>query len=149
MEPKIWGKYVWTSIHIIALGYPDDPTEEEKENYKRFYNDFWKVIPCNSCADNYKKHLQELPINDHLKDSASLFKWTVDLHNIVNKELGQKQVTFEEARESFARLARGEKGVLGGSIDKKWEKLAMNLTSIVLIILFVGLVYWTLKKSKK
>jgi Erv1 / Alr family len=136
MEPKVWGKYIWTSIHMIALGYPDKPTDEDKMNYKQFYINLWKVIPCYKCSVNYQKHLEELPIDAHLNDNMSLFKWTVDFHNIVNKELGKKEWTFEETLEKFRKIARGEDEKFV-SIDSKWDSLLWWSTLFIIIIVFV------------
>ena len=33
MQPYIWGKYLWTSIHYISLGYPENPSKEEQNDY--------------------------------------------------------------------------------------------------------------------
>ena len=145
MEPKVWGKYVWTSIHIIALGYPDKPTDEEKQNFKTFYTELWKVIPCYKCSINYKKHLDELPIDDYLTDNMSLFRWTVYLHNIVNKELGKKEWTFEETLEKFRKIAKGEDEKFV-SIDSKWDNLIWWSTLSVIIVVFVFLIKAGLKR---
>lgn len=136
MEPRVWGKYIWTSIHIIALGYPDNPTQEDKDNYKNFYINLWRVIPCYKCSINYKKHLEELPIDDHLNDNISLFRWTVDFHNIVNKSLGKKEWTFEESLEKFRKIARGEDEKFV-SIDSKWDSLLWWSTLSVIILIVV------------
>lgn len=147
MDPKVWGRYIWTSIHIVALGYPDNPSNIDKQNYKNFYTNIWTVLPCQTCADNYQRHLQELPIDEHLSDNMSLFKWTVDLHNIVNKELGQRQIPFEEAKERFQRLARGEDPNFA-SINKNWDRLIMVLT-VLAIAITVICVLWFVNRTKQ
>jgi hypothetical protein len=136
MEPKIWGKYIWTSIHIIALGYPDKPTPDDKQNYKQFYTNLWKVIPCIKCANNYQKHLDELPLDEQLSNNTTLFKWTVDLHNIVNKELGKRQWTHEEAFAKFRKIAKGddEKFI---SVDARWDKLIWWMTVVFVVMLVI------------
>lgn len=139
MEPKIWGKYVWTSIHILALGYPDKPTPEDMKNYKTFYTELWKVIPCYKCSINYKKHLDDLPIDKYLSDNMSLFRWTVDFHNIVNKELGKKEWSFEETLEKFRKIARGEDEKFV-SIDSKWDTLIWWSTLVIIAILFIFII---------
>lgn len=148
MEPKVWGKYIWTSVHIIALGYPDKPSQEDKENYKRFYTDLWKVIPCYKCSLNYQRHLEELPIDDYLTDNMSLFRWTVELHNIVNKELGKTPVSFEDSLEKFRKIAKGEDEKFV-SIDSKWDKLIWWSTVTVLGLLFIYIILRLKKGYKK
>ena len=97
MQPELWGRHLWKSIHYIALGYPDIPTDIEAENYMNFYLNFWQVIPCQKCAVNYRNHLEELPIHNFLKNKMTLFEWTVKLHNLVNKSLNKPQISTFEA----------------------------------------------------
>jgi hypothetical protein len=97
MQPYIWGRYLWSSIHYIALGYPDIPSETDIINYYNFFSNLWQVIPCYKCSLNYKNHLKELPIDSYLSSKMKLFEWTVLVHNIVNKELGKKQLSVEDA----------------------------------------------------
>lgn len=97
MDPVKFGPCLWRSIHIIALGYPENPSEIDKQTYTNYYRDLWKIIPCLKCSLNYRRHWTELPIYSYLDSRQHLFEWTVLLHNIVNKELGKKQITLEEA----------------------------------------------------
>lgn len=97
MDPAKFGPCLWRSIHIIALGYPENPTEIDKQTYTNYYRDLWKIIPCLKCSLNYRRHWTELPIYSFLDSREHLFEWTVLLHNIVNKELGKKQISLEEA----------------------------------------------------
>ena len=97
MDPVKFGPCLWRSIHIIALGYPENPTEIDKQTYTNYYRDLWKIIPCLKCSLNYRRHWTELPIYSFLDSREHLFEWTVLLHNIVNQELGKKQITLEEA----------------------------------------------------
>jgi len=97
MDPIKFGPCLWRSIHIIALGYPENPSEIDKQTYTNYYRDLWKIIPCLKCSLNYRRHWTELPIYSYLDSRNHLFEWTVLLHNIVNKELGKKQITLAEA----------------------------------------------------
>jgi hypothetical protein len=97
MDPVKFGPCLWRSIHIIALGYPENPSEIDKQTYTNYYRDLWKIIPCLKCSLNYRRHWTELPIYSFLDSREHLFEWTVLLHNIVNKELGKKQISLEEA----------------------------------------------------
>lgn len=102
MLPDIWGKHLWFSIHFIAQDYPKTPTHDEMITYKEFFENLWKVIPCYKCGVNYKRHLQELPIDDNLGSREDLFAWTVELHNIVNRELGKPIMTLDEAKKKYS-----------------------------------------------
>ena len=34
---KIWGPGLWIGLHSISFGYPINPSEEQKKNYKQFF----------------------------------------------------------------------------------------------------------------
>lgn len=98
MQPSIWGPYLWRAIHYIALGYPDKPDPHVKHEYRDFFLNLWKFIPCIKCSLNYKRHLHEIPnIEQYLSSPKDLFQWTWLMHNIVNKELGKQQIEFDFA----------------------------------------------------
>lgn len=105
MLPSLWGPHLWKSIHFIAIGYPESPTEEQKLAYKEFFLNLWKVIPCLKCSVNYRKHLDELPpIDEFLRSRHDLFKWTVGLHNVVNMELGKQQISLDQAYTMYTNI---------------------------------------------
>ncbi len=98
LGPDVWGPHLWKSLHMITLGYPNEPTEEQRKNYKSFFENFHLVIPCSICANNYKQNLIDIPLtNDILKNKDSLIKWLIDIHNLVNKETGKGILSYEEA----------------------------------------------------
>ena len=35
--PSVWGPFFWHTIHIVALGYPKNPTYTDKKCAKEFY----------------------------------------------------------------------------------------------------------------
>jgi len=36
IKPNIWGPHGWKFMHYVSLGYPVNPTESEKQNYKNY-----------------------------------------------------------------------------------------------------------------
>lgn len=102
MKPANWGPNLWRSIHYVALGYPEFPTYEEKENYKQFYINLQYIIPCKFCRIHYAENLTELPMIDlYLDTQIRLFEWTVMLHNKVNRMLNKKEYTLKEAYDLY------------------------------------------------
>lgn len=96
--PEVWGPILWRAVHLVALGYPDDPSATDVANYKQFFGAFGSVLPCPKCAYNYARHLQELPIDDFLTGGhRRLFEWSVHLHNIVNAEKGKPIMSVDSA----------------------------------------------------
>jgi hypothetical protein len=98
LGPNIWGPHLWQALHMISIGYPNEPNDNQKQNYKKFFENFYQVIPCAICSNNYKKHLEELPITDEImKNRQNLSKWVIDIHNIVNKEQGKNIIEPDDA----------------------------------------------------
>lgn len=90
---KIWGPKLWFSLHCISFGYPEQPTPEQREKYKQFFESIQYVLPCIYCRESCSKMYHQLnnQISDeHFKDRKSLTKWLYDLHNQVNNKLGKK-----------------------------------------------------------
>ena len=107
VPPSAWGPQVWRAIHLIALGCPPSLDASTAEAYRAFFTHLPDVLPCPSCAANYRRHLLELPIEPYLVSGEKLFEWTVRLHNIVNAELrrpgSRPDWTPEQAREALMR----------------------------------------------
>lgn len=101
MDPNIWGPKLWFMIHTIALNYPDNPTYQDRRSHEEFYNSLKYVIPCEKCRIHYTQRLKRMPIINHLDNSNTLFKYTIDLHNQVNKSLNKKIYSYEEVMEIY------------------------------------------------
>jgi hypothetical protein len=100
-------------MHIIALGYPSNPTYTDKKAAKEFYESLQFLIPCPICREHYSKYLQEQAISPFLDRRQDLFRWTVDIHNKVNQSLKKPRVSEQEAIAFYGRLGnRGRSPVL-------------------------------------
>jgi hypothetical protein len=98
--PDKWGVHGWKFIHHIALGYPNNPTENDKNNYKSFFTLMGTVLPCSICSEHYNENLLIHPLNDEvLSSKTNLINWTIDMHNEVNKKHGKKIYDYDEALE--------------------------------------------------
>jgi len=95
--PQVWGPPMWMTIHLVALGYPKAPTFGEKRAAKNFYESLTHLIPCPICKLHYQNHLKENPITPSLDTQEDLFRWTVKIHNLVNKDLGKPEYTEQDA----------------------------------------------------
>jgi hypothetical protein len=110
IPPTTWGPFFWHTIHLVALGYPKEPTYAEKRAAKEFYESLVHLIPCPICKLHYAQHLKDLPISASLDSREDLFRWTVTIHNKVNKDLGKPEYTEGESIQFYSRL-----GALGRS----------------------------------
>jgi len=89
--PKIWGPQLWHSLHCITFTYSLSPTEEEKRQFRNFFESLQFVIPCCICKTHFQQHISEgeFKLTDEVfRDRLSLTRWLYNLHCKVNKELG-------------------------------------------------------------
>lgn len=92
-----WGETLWAYIHTICIvyGLEKDVEIESNKIIQLLYN-LHNIIPCKYCADHYKKLITEYPPDNCIK-TMDLFKWSVHIHNHINKYLGKPQLTYEDA----------------------------------------------------
>ena len=142
-----WGTSFWTTIHVVALGFPDSVTEHNRSQYKAFYQTLGAVLPCSKCRGNYARHFSELPIDMYLYDKNMLFAWTVRLHNIVNVETGKREWTTEDAKEYYVNgryVCSVEKK---GMSKKRATDILIFLNAVLLVILVVIIIFMQLRKG--
>jgi hypothetical protein len=99
ITPEVWGPKIWQALHYISLGYPDKPTEEQKQKYKAFFLLLKDVLPCSICANHYAENLKKVPLTDDVLSSKdNLMKWVISLHNTVNEMKDKPIIPQEQAR---------------------------------------------------
>lgn len=89
--PKIWGPHAWIFLHSMTFNYPEEPTTNERNYYKIYFEELANTLPCEECRESYKKFISEgeTKLDDEaLKDRSSLTKWLYYIHNAVNNKLG-------------------------------------------------------------
>jgi hypothetical protein len=105
--PTVWGPVTWQSMHYISLGYPIDPTPEQKEIYKNYYLSYQIILPCSVCANHYKENLKKVPLTDDILSTRDkLIQWVIDIHNEVNIIKNKKVLSYEEAYNDINSLTK-------------------------------------------
>ena len=104
MNQNIWGSTLWFSLHTITMNYPNNPTYAEKKDYKNFFISLEYVIPCSVCRKNYQRHLKEHPIDNHLDSRRKLMYWLIDIHNMVNAEIGKKNMSYKNVIDKYEKI---------------------------------------------
>jgi FAD-linked sulfhydryl oxidase len=94
-----WGKQGWHFIHSIAWNYPENPTEDDKNDYLAFLGSLEKVLPCPICGQHFKENMAKNP--PKMANKEEFFNWSVDMHNEVNKMNGKRVLSYEEAFEQL------------------------------------------------
>jgi hypothetical protein len=143
-SPQYWGKHFWYTYHIAALGYPAYPSEEEKRAYKGFYDNFGKILPCKKCAVHYDEHMMDLPVNNALADSDSLFKWTVDVHNTVNKYLGKPAWPYQKALDYYKKGSYDSQHL--DPLSQPFRLLLILIIVINIVIILYTMYLWKMMK---
>ena len=140
MLPEIWGESAWDFIHFVTLGYPENPTDDDKERYYQYFHALKYVLPCGKCRNNMSQHLKKNPLSDEVLSSRqSLVKWGIDLHNIVNYYTGKTMLSYTEAMTE-----------INNKINKKSTKNNFWYYSFLLIaiIIIVYMIYFCFIKNK-
>ena len=119
LSPNVWGPFFWHTIHITALGYPKEPTYTDKRVAKEFVESLAFLLPCAVCREHYAKHLQAKPISTFLDSRADFFKWTVMMHNEVNKTLKKPEWTEQEVIDYYVRLGKRDRSPVWRKEDMK------------------------------
>lgn len=117
--PSVWGPFFWHTIHIVALGYPKNPTYTDKKCAKEFYESLAFLLPCAVCREHYKEHLSKNPLTPFLDSRSDLLKWTIIIHNAVNKMLGKPEWTEPEVISYYERLGRRNRSPVWTKEDMK------------------------------
>ncbi len=96
INPKIWGPYIWKTIHFVAHGYPQNPNDLDKQTYANFYENIMKVLPCDKCSISSQEIFLNSNIYSSLNSKKDLIKWAYDFHDAVNNKLGKVSPSFED-----------------------------------------------------
>ncbi|MAJ01713.1 MAG: hypothetical protein CMA10_04835 [Euryarchaeota archaeon] len=98
VDPKIWGAGTWKLLHALAWAYPECPTTADERRVTDFMYSLVHALPCFKC----RKHLHELlnknpPAGVKVQSRSAFREYMVELHNEVNKLVGNSQLAMDEA----------------------------------------------------
>jgi hypothetical protein len=138
MQPEIWGPYAWNFLHIITITYPINPSEDDKHNYKTFFESLKNVLPCERCRKNFNTHLKKFPLSrDVLSSRKYLVKWLIDIHNVVNHQTGKKMLSYTEALHELKKI----------SSKTKQESDYTLYISFIVALFIAGFLFYYYKKN--
>jgi len=89
-----WGSSIWKILHYSTLYSKNTP--KYRTALKAFLSCLRFCIPCPKCRQHLKENLGRIPFNEN-----RLFEFTVDLHNLVNSQLGTPILSLLEARSLY------------------------------------------------
>lgn len=138
MSPKVatWGRCGWVLFHSVAFAYSQRPTLMERRNMLDFLWSLGAVLPCRRCRKHYLEYL-EIHLRGGvnaaaLRDRDTLSRFTVALHNDVNRRLGKPIVTYDTVRHRYEVDDDEESGPWGWGIG----------ALLVLIVAFLVVYVW-------
>lgn len=145
MSPEIWGKYGWDFFHLVTMGYPENPTPDDKTRYYNYVQDLQYVLPCRKCRTNLTQHLKNYPLTDKdLANRSNFVKWGIDLHNIVNYYIKKPVLTYAEATKKLEKLTQKQKK----TICPVWYFLLAVFLILVVLILWFGVKKFSVNQNK-
>ena len=107
MEPNIWGKHAWIFLHSVSMNYPDNPSNQDRKNYKDFFENLRFILPCEVCKKHYAQHIQRNPIEPSLHSKRKLVEWVIDVHNQVNISLNKPTMTYDQVINLYKKIYNG------------------------------------------
>jgi len=122
IPPTKWGPPFWMTLHIACLGCQDSKVLVD------FVESYKKIIPCLSC----RLHFEEVLVENPVPEADDLFKWSVDVHNIVNRRLGKPEFSYEDA------LANIVTGVPPPQFDFKFAPAVIAMLVIIILVLILN-----------
>jgi hypothetical protein len=141
IEPTIFGKHFWGTMHLAALGSPQKFEASHVTAYSTFYKQIPNVIPCQSCGTHLSEIYQLLPIEPALSGSQALFEWTVGVHNAVNRRLGKSEVSIDDARTFWMNGSSGVNPIMDCVKNNNCSKVVYIALLIAILFMMSGGMY--------
>ena len=139
-------------MHIMAISYPEKPTYAHKRAAKDFFESLAHLIPCPKCREHYSTHLQKVPISPHLDRREDLFRWTVAVHNEVNKKLEKPIISEKESILFYKRIGmRGTSPVINQDDLDEIDMRSMVKGGLIGggVVFFAGVLLWWTTRGEK
>ena len=82
-----------------------------------------------------KENMEQMP--PKLENRESLFNWTVDMHNLVNRDNGKREFSYEEAKEELQKKANSTiKTISQFNAADIAKGVSLSVSLITIIIMF-------------
>jgi hypothetical protein len=130
--PKIWGPHMWVALHSITFNYPVNPTEDDKERYKKYFELIGYVLPCSYCAESYRYFItngETKLIDNVMKNRKSLTEWLYKVHEVINEKLDiDYGVSFEDVETRYESYRAACDHQEGNKLSAKCDMTARRKT---------------------
>jgi len=94
-----WGKALWRGIVAMAMTFPENPTVEDREHYRKLVEALSHTLPCHECQRHMREFMLAHPPN--LESTRKFVEWCLALFNDVRTRQGKPLVSLEMLAASF------------------------------------------------
>jgi|LauGreDrversion2_5_1035112.scaffolds.fasta_scaffold101618_2 hypothetical protein len=161
IEPTIWGSNMWAMIHLICIYAPETIDANVRNTYYMFFSMMPYVLPCEKCRDHWLEHISKYPIEQSLDTREDLFKWSVNMHNLVNVSIGKPEISYSRAFEHWTNVSNGATPITKHiSNNKEYINILSkkttnnyNVRSLIIILLILAIImiifatFWYMNRS--
>ncbi|NBX50727.1 hypothetical protein EBT25_12500 [bacterium] len=124
--PTSFGPYFWTVIHMACLSAGKNISDEKAGSLTQFFDSMPGILPCKQCGKHLKENLQILPF-----DREDPFRWSVELHNLVNTQLNKPEVEFDKALRYWSTKCTS------GPSKQNWVVILLSAIIVVLFLIII------------
>jgi hypothetical protein len=106
IHSKVWGQYLWRTLHTITYTFDPKMPSALREKYVKFFHVLKDFIPCPICRAHYTKRCESNPPERNMKSTDALVSWLNNLHNEVNAGLGKPNIPKKYADSYYVKNGR-------------------------------------------
>jgi hypothetical protein len=104
---------MWSVLEKIIINY-DNNCIQQRKSLLIFLDVLWDLIPCDECAEHFKKQISYNPPPD---TRIELLQWIIGLHDNINELNGKNRLWFRDWLKSISE--RIEKQLLDSELKNK------------------------------
>jgi hypothetical protein len=115
IDPLLWGPYVWSLIHTLAL-------KNDIYGFNIFLNCLKNVIPCSECREHFVRLLSVTPYDPNIYQDV--YHYSYILHSLVNTRLKKINPTLQAA------FNKTREDLISGEFRVKMWKSLLSFTTV-------------------
>jgi hypothetical protein len=108
---------------MACLSAGENISDEKADAMIQFFDSMPDILPCRQCGKHLRENLTLLPFS---RDDP--FRWSVDLHNMVNSQLNKPEIEYDAALRYWSTKCAG------GPSKQNWLVIVLAVIIIVLVI---------------
>lgn len=129
-DSNIWGPHYWFFIHTIASTYPLNPNKTTKRKYYDFIINLPLFIPDEKMGNDFAELLDKYPVSPYLDNRDSFIRWTIFIHNKINKKMGKDEISYSECLDDYVSHYKTKPQNL-------FKKTSVKIIILILLIIII------------